>query len=85
MRSKTHNSDAIPAGISDYIKKNFHEDYLTDISNVKNDKGIEFFYVDVTNQENVYHLKFNAQGQLIEKDIESVRYPDDEIEMGNFD
>ena len=85
MTSKSQSTHPIPAGISEYIKQNFREDYLTDIKSVKDAKGAEFFYVDVTHEENIYHLKFNDNGELILKDVESVRYPDDEVELGNAD
>jgi hypothetical protein len=76
---------SIPGGISEYIRNNFREDYLTDIESIKNSDGIEFFYVDVTHEDNVYHLKFNSRGELIQKEIESVRFPDDEVELGSVD
>ncbi len=85
MPDKPQNAHPIPAGISEYIKQNFREDYLTDVKSVKDGRGIEYYYIDVTHEDNVYHLKFNASGELIQKEIESVRYPDDEIEIGNAD
>ena len=85
MQNKPQNTPAIPIRISEYIKQNFREDYLTDIKLVKDIKGICFYYVDVTHEDNIYHLKFNESGELIEKAIEAVIYPDDEIEIGNVD
>jgi hypothetical protein len=85
MENKSHKTHPIPAGISEYINQNFREDYLTDIQLVKDDKGIGFYYVDITHEDNIYHLKFNESGELIQKEIESVKYPDDEIEIGNVD
>ncbi len=80
-----NNHNSIPNGISEYIRENFSEDFLTEIKSVKDNKGVEFFYVDVTHEENIFHLKFNSRGELIQKEIESVRFPDDEIEIGNVD
>ena len=85
MQNNSQNSPAIPIRISEYIKQNFREDYLTEIKHVKDSKGIGFYYVDVTHEDNIYHLKFNESGELIQKEIESVIYPDDEIEIGNVD
>lgn len=85
MENKIKTAHPIPAGISEYIKQNFREDYLTDIKSVKDARGIEFFYVDVTHEDNIFHLKFNGHGELIQKEVESVRYPDDEVELGTAD
>jgi hypothetical protein len=85
MTSKSQSTHPIPAGISEYIKQNFREDYLTEITSAKDAKGIEFFYVDVTHEDNIFHLKFNGNGELIQKEVEPVRYPDDEVELGTAD
>jgi len=85
MTPESRASDHIPPGISEYIRQNFKEDFLTEITSVKDERGTEFFYVDVTHEENVFHLKFNAKGELILKEIESIRFPDDEVELGDGD
>ena len=85
MENNFQNSHQIPAGISEYIKQNFREDYLTDIKPVRDQKGVTFYYVDVTHEDNIYHLKFSGSGELIQKDVEAVRYPDDEVELGSVD
>ncbi|MBL0340714.1 MAG: hypothetical protein IPP71_07230 [Bacteroidetes bacterium] len=85
MQNNSEKSRAIPVPISEYIKQNFREDYLTEIKLVKDSKGIGFYYVDVTHEDNIYHLKFNESGDLMQNEIESVSYPEDEIEIGNVD
>lgn len=61
---------AIPSGISEYIRKNFHAECLTEINKV-NQKGGHFIYVvEVSHDDNLYHLRFNDKGVLMSNKAE---------------
>jgi hypothetical protein len=75
----------IPAGISEYIKSQFRDDYLTEIRTVKNKAGEIFYFVDVTHDKNLFHLKFDEHGKLVLQETEPILELDDEEEIGNVD
>jgi hypothetical protein len=59
----------IPPGIIIYMRKYFDEKDMTGIKQLKT-KGQVCYTLDVTTEHNIYHLKFNSQGLLIEKVME---------------
>ncbi|HLG35428.1 MAG TPA: hypothetical protein VI757_11155 [Bacteroidia bacterium] len=59
----------IPERISNYMKKYFEVKNLYDIKRMMK-SGQVYFKVDVTTEKNIYRLRFNAQGFLMEKVME---------------
>jgi len=70
QHSGTTRPEIIPAPISDYIKNNFREDFLTDIYTLKDKNGKTFYRVDVSHNNTLHHLKFDAMGTLILQEAE---------------
>ena len=62
----------IPYEISDYLKKFFTEDFLTEIKRLDSGNGKTIYKVDVSADDTLYHFKFNAKGELIEKEMEPI-------------
>ncbi|MEY3342889.1 MAG: hypothetical protein RL090_573 [Bacteroidota bacterium] len=85
MSNLSKPSEQVPAGVSHYINENFKDDFLTDIRPVSDKKGEVNWIVDVTHNSCLYHLRFNGNGELMEKDIEPVPYPGDDLEIGEGD
>ena len=85
MSNLSKSSEQVPAGINQYINENFKDDFLTDIRPVSDKKGEVNWIVDVTHNGCLYHLRFNGNGELMEKDIEAVPYPGDDLEIGEGD
>lgn len=85
MENNSSKQSAIPAGISSYINEKFHDDFLTEIKMVKDKSGKGYYYVDVTHNDNVFHLTFDGSGKLLKQEIEPILSPDDELEIGNVD
>lgn len=75
----------LPADINTYIKNAFVDDYLTEIRPYTDHHGNLSWFVDVTHNGSVYHLRFNAAGLLIDKDIETISFPGEDAEMGEGD
>jgi hypothetical protein len=82
---KPNEKNPIPAGISEYIRDHFRDDYLTEVRTVKNKAGDLFYFVDVTHDQNLFHLKFDAHGRLVLQETEPILQLDDEEEIGNVD
>lgn len=85
MELNKPNTPEIPSPISEYIRKNFREDFINDVKLVKDDHGVGFYFVDITHETKTYHLKFSETGTLVQNEIESVVVPDDESELGTVD
>ncbi len=79
MTPSSRNPHEIPAGISEYIKQNFQDDYLTQIREVHVKNGEIYFFVDVSHDDNLYHLKFNSKGVLVQQELEYLpEFPDED-------
>ena len=59
----------IPTRIFAYMKKYFDQKDLSGIKRLKN-KGQVYYKLDITTENNVYRLKFNSKGLLMEKVME---------------
>ncbi len=53
------------------MRKYFDEKYLAGIKRLNN-KGQVYYKLDVTTEHNVYRIKFNSQGLLMEKVMEPI-------------
>ncbi|OFY88003.1 MAG: hypothetical protein A3F72_08520 [Bacteroidetes bacterium RIFCSPLOWO2_12_FULL_35_15] len=62
----------LPYEISEYLKENFREDFLTEIKKTTTNDGKVIYKVDVSNEDQLYHLKFNSKGLLMEKEMEPI-------------
>ena len=85
MAPGSGNQHEMPAGISEYIRKNFRDDYLTQIREVREQNGEVYFFVDVSHDDNLYHLKFNSKGILVQQELEYLPEFPDEDEIGKED
>ena len=75
----------MPSGINAYIRAHFKDDYLTDIRPYTSNQGHTYWFVDVTHDSTVYHLRFNSEGRLVEQDVDPISYPGDDVEIGEAD
>ncbi len=84
MESKSQKTPEIHAGISEYIRKNFREDFLTKIKERKDKSGELFYFVDVSHEDQLYHLKYNSRGELVAQELEPFPHlPDNELGAGD--
>lgn len=70
--SKKPAATELPYEISEYLKENFREDFLTEIKKTTASDGKVIYKVDVSNEDSLYHLKFNSKGLLMEKEMEPI-------------
>ena len=79
-KSAKESLEQIPHEISEYIKnKHFDEEFLTCIRKVIDSKGQTIYNVEISQDEMLYKLQFNAEGILLKKETEPLfRYEDDE-------
>ena len=85
MKNLNHQEKTVPQGVNHYIQTHFQDDFLTDIRPVEDAHGTCFWYVDITHNGSVYHLRFSHDGFLIDKDIETISYPGEEVDEGEGD
>ena len=83
MEHSSRNPHELPAGISEYIRKNFRDDYLTQIREVHEKNGEVYYFVDISHDDNLYHLKFNSRGVLVQQELEYLPEFPEEGEIGN--
>ena len=61
------NPDRIPSGISEYIKINFKNGFLSDINSSKDRSGKRIHMVDIRHDNHLYHMKFDSNGNLLSR------------------
>jgi hypothetical protein len=66
----------IPAGISNYVKEHFREDFLFDVKEVKEIQGHSYYVIEVSKDDYIHTLKFNEHGTLLQEDAEQAFPPD---------
>ena len=71
-KSIKRHSPEIPFKISEYIKKNFEEEFLVDINSIKGKDGKILYKVDVGHENTLYHLEFNSDGMLVKMETEPI-------------
>ena len=70
-KAGSNNNRTIPSQILSYMKRYFEGQDLSNLKLVK--KGGQVFYkIDVNKGSNIYRMKFNSQGLLMEKVMEPV-------------
>lgn len=65
-------NEHIPIKITDYIKQNFEDGFLSDINYIKDKNGKKIYNVDISYNNNLYHLKFNSSGTLLTRTSEPI-------------
>lgn len=75
----------IPEAISEYIKKHFQGEFLTDIKTAKDNDGAVYYTVDISHENTLYHLEFNAIGKLMSEETEPIMELDDPDEYTNLE
>ena len=70
------NTEKIPHKISDYIKEHFREDFLFEVKAVQQ-LGQHLNYMIEVSKDNIIHLlRFDADGELIQEKAEQAFPPD---------
>jgi len=62
--------EKIPHKISEYISTNFKGECLTNIHSTSDRNGKIIYIVDVSHDNTIFHLKFNANGSLMDTQSE---------------
>ena len=65
-------NEQIPIKIRAYIKQNFEDGFLSDINYIKDKNGKKIYNVDISYNNNLYHLKFNSSGTLLTRTSEPI-------------
>lgn len=79
-KSTKESLEQIPYEINEYIKnKHFDEEMLTEIKKHIDSKGQTIYNVEISHDETLYKLQFNAEGVLMKQESEPLfKYEDDE-------
>jgi hypothetical protein len=64
--------DNFPIGISEYLNKYFWGSFISDIKKEKDNKDQLFFKILVSDGDHLYHLKFNLDGIIEQKETEQI-------------
>jgi hypothetical protein len=72
----------IPYGISQYVTRQFREDFLFSCHKITTPKGKIFYDVEVSKDDITHQLMFDHEGKLI-KESDEVNFPDvmDELDQ----
>lgn len=68
--------DSIPFGITDYINKNFREDFLFDVKSVKEINGHPVYFIEVSKDDYIHMLTFDENGTLMKEESAQAFPPD---------
>lgn len=80
MKTKTqHIKHALPHKISEYIKLHYEGGTLVDIKEEEKRTGHMYYLVDVSDADNIYHLEFSKDGNLVKQEVEPI-FPEDRHE-----
>jgi len=85
MEPHSENQTVVPLGINEYIRTNFKDDFLTEIRPFTDKSGHVAWFVDVTHDSTVFHLRFNNDGLLMEQREDPIGYPGEDVEIGEAD
>ena len=67
---ESRKSTSVERKIIDYIKNDFKEGFLMEINKISQAGGQNLYHVEVSQDNNLYHLDFTANGVLIKSEIE---------------
>lgn len=85
MEPNPQKHPSVPFGINEYVRTHFKDDYLTEIRPFVNKSGCTEWFVDVTHDSTIYHLRFNTDGNLIEQEVDPIAFPGEDVEIGEAD
>jgi len=68
--------ERIPFGITDYINKNFQEDFLFEVKNIKEINGHPVYLIEVTKDDYIHTLRFDENGTLVKEEVDQAFPPD---------
>lgn len=60
----------LPYATTEYISRNFHEDFLFEVKEAKQIKGRWQFTVEVSKDDFIHTLQFDERGALIKEEAE---------------
>lgn len=63
-------SSNVPNKIFDYINKNFENGFISDINSFKDKNGKLVYTVDISFDNNLYHMRFDSNGALLNRVVE---------------
>jgi len=66
----------IPYAISEYVRKNFTEDFLFEVKDFRKVKGQWEYTVEVTKDDVIHTLRFDEQGVLLKEETDLAFPPD---------
>ena len=69
----------LPYRISEYIQERFNENFLFHIKESKDQESKPVYSVRVDHDNLIYHLKFNAEGMLLQEEADPA-FPSDNHE-----
>ena len=64
--------DKFPSGISEYLNKHFWGRFISDIKKEKDDENHFFFKILISDGNSLYHLKFNLDGSIEQKETAQI-------------
>ncbi|TAH41616.1 MAG: hypothetical protein EYC69_08245 [Bacteroidetes bacterium] len=67
---ESRKSTPVERKIIDYIRNDFKEGFLMEIKRISESGGQNVYHVEVSQDNNLYNLDFNANGVLIKSEIE---------------
>jgi len=74
---KSHLSEKqVPAGISEYVRKNFGTGCVMEINKATGKKGRYYFHVDLSDDTDFYQLVFDEKGSLVNS-FSKKKFPSD--------
>ncbi len=74
----TSSENRLPPKINEYIHRHFREeDFLFKVQSVRKIGEHVLYNIDVSQDEHIYHLKFDEKGWLLKKEVEEA-YPADD-------
>lgn len=74
----------IPFGITDYINKNFKEDFLFEVKEVKEMNGHIIYVIEISKDDYTHTLRFDEDGTLLKENAEQA-FPPDSREGQSFE
>lgn len=68
--------EKIPFGITDYISKNFRDDFLFKVKDIRENNGHPVYTIEVSKDDYLHTLRFDENGTLVKKDADQAFPPD---------
>lgn len=65
------NADSVPQRILSYLKRHYNKSYFKDVKKIKRN-GQVFYHVNIEKENNIFRIKFNSDGYLMQKVMEPI-------------